>query len=94
MKNNSRSWLVLCAALLLLLALPLHGQTKQKADLLVTGGTVVTMDGTRSIYDNGAVAVTGDTASSTSIHAAAVLIILTGYAARRQQNERQRVDRV
>src|SRR5258705_7903298 len=62
MKNNSRSWLVLCAPLiLLLLALPLHGQTKQKADLLITGGIVVTMDGARSIHDDGAVVVSGDT---------------------------------
>ena len=34
---------------------------KQPADLLITGGIVVTMDGPRSIYDDGAVAVTGDT---------------------------------
>ena len=34
---------------------------KQKADLLVTGGTVVTMDGSRTILDDGAVAVKGDT---------------------------------
>jgi 5-methylthioadenosine/S-adenosylhomocysteine deaminase len=34
---------------------------KDEADLLVTGGTVVTMDGARAIYDDGAVAVKGDT---------------------------------
>jgi 5-methylthioadenosine/S-adenosylhomocysteine deaminase len=34
---------------------------KQPADLLITGGIVVTMDGPRSIYDDGAVAVTGGT---------------------------------
>ena len=34
---------------------------KQPADLLITGGMVATMDSTRSIYDDGAVAVTGDT---------------------------------
>ena len=34
---------------------------KDKADLIITGGTVVTMDGGRSIYDNGAVAIAGDT---------------------------------
>ena len=33
---------------------------KQKVDLLVTGGTVVTMDGSRTIHDDGAVAVKGD----------------------------------
>jgi 5-methylthioadenosine/S-adenosylhomocysteine deaminase len=34
--------------------------TKQSADLLIIGGMVVTMDGPRSIYDDGAVAITGD----------------------------------
>ena len=61
MKKHTR-WLVLCAPLLLFLrGLPLQAQTKLKADMLVTGGTVVTMDGTRSIYDDGAVVVSGDT---------------------------------
>jgi 5-methylthioadenosine/S-adenosylhomocysteine deaminase len=32
-----------------------------KADLIVTGATVVTMDGTRAIYDDGMVVVKGDT---------------------------------
>ncbi|MGA9965686.1 MAG: amidohydrolase [Terriglobales bacterium] len=35
--------------------------TRQQADLIVTGGTVVTMDGPRTIYDDGAVVVKGDT---------------------------------
>src|SRR5258706_1945910 len=35
--------------------------SKVKADLIVTGGTIVTMDGPRHIYDDGAVVVTGDT---------------------------------
>ncbi|MBZ5652523.1 MAG: amidohydrolase [Acidobacteriia bacterium] len=34
---------------------------KEKADLLITGGIVVTMDSTRAILDDGAVAVRGDT---------------------------------
>ena len=34
---------------------------REKADLLITGGTVVTMDGSRTILDDGAVAVKGDT---------------------------------
>src|SRR5882672_7106585 len=38
----------------------LHAQSKQHADLLITGGIVVTMDGPRSILDNGAAAITGD----------------------------------
>jgi len=60
MKNKKRSWLLL-SAFQLLFAVFLSAQTKQKADLIVTGGMVVTMDGPRSIYDDGAVAVTGDT---------------------------------
>ena len=34
--------------------------TPDQVDLLVTGGTVVTMDGARTIYDDGGVAVKGD----------------------------------
>ena len=34
---------------------------KQKVDLIVDGGIVLTMDGPRTIYDDGAVAVQGDT---------------------------------
>lgn len=36
------------------------GQNKQDVDLIVSGGTVVTMDGTRAIYQQGSVAVRGD----------------------------------
>jgi 5-methylthioadenosine/S-adenosylhomocysteine deaminase len=40
----------------------LESQTnKEKADLLITGGTVVTMNASRAILEDGAVAVTGDT---------------------------------
>src|SRR5260221_5936411 len=40
----------------------LKSQThKEKADLLITGGTVVTMNASRTILEDGAVAVTGDT---------------------------------
>ena len=39
----------------------LYGQTtKEHADTIITGGTVVTMDGQRHIYDDGAIVVTGD----------------------------------
>ncbi len=45
-----------------LLPVSLSSQTKkEKVDLIVVGGTVVTMDGPRTIYDDGAVAVQGDT---------------------------------
>jgi len=47
---------------LLTLVVPvLSLQTKEQADLIVTGGTVVTMDGTRAVYEDGAVVVKGDT---------------------------------
>src|ERR1017187_7807345 len=40
----------------------LHGQTaKEHADVIITGGTVVTMDAQHNIYDDGAVVVTGGT---------------------------------
>lgn len=45
---------------LLLAATNLGTQSKQRVDLIVTGGTVVTMDVTRHVYDPGAVAVRGD----------------------------------
>ena len=48
-------------ALLLFLPASLSAQSaKDKADLIISGGTVVTMDGTRAIYDDGAVVVGGD----------------------------------
>jgi 5-methylthioadenosine/S-adenosylhomocysteine deaminase len=57
-----------CQSLVLFLAfqsfvpLSLCSQTtKEKVDLIVIGGTVVTMDGPRSIYEDGAVVVKGDT---------------------------------
>jgi 5-methylthioadenosine/S-adenosylhomocysteine deaminase len=34
--------------------------TSEKADLLITGGTVVTMDGQRRVIDDGAIAIRGD----------------------------------
>jgi 5-methylthioadenosine/S-adenosylhomocysteine deaminase len=54
-----------CRSLLLLLTLQfpalLWSQATQRVDLIVTGGTVVTMNGTRAVYEDGAVAVKGDT---------------------------------
>ena len=58
-RKNCRG--ALLCALFLISSLLLDGQTKQKVDLLITGGIVVTMDGGRSVYDDRAVAVTGDT---------------------------------
>src|ERR1700680_159590 len=60
--------MTLCRSLTLLLAFQflvltsLWSQgTKEKADLIVTSGTVVTMDGARAIYDDGIIVVKGDT---------------------------------
>jgi 5-methylthioadenosine/S-adenosylhomocysteine deaminase len=54
--------LVLVVTVHLFMPFPLLSQAeKQKADLIVSGGTVVSMDGARTIYDDGAVAVKGDT---------------------------------
>ena len=39
----------------------LPAQTSERADVIVTGGTVVTMDGSRTIYEDGAVAIVADT---------------------------------
>src|SRR5438552_11085866 len=59
--------MTLCRFLPLLLTLQflfpvtLSSQPPQnRADLIITGGTVITMDGTRTIYDDGAVVVRGD----------------------------------
>ena len=43
--------------------------TREKADLIIAGGTVVTMNGTRTIYEEGAVAVTGDTIAAVGLRA-------------------------
>jgi 5-methylthioadenosine/S-adenosylhomocysteine deaminase len=60
--------MTLCRLLLLVVTLqlltpsPLSSQPgATKVDLIVTGGTVVSMDGARAIFDDGAVAVKGDT---------------------------------
>ncbi len=47
-----------CGCLAVLFVLP--ALAKEKADLLVTGGTVITMDAQRAIIEDGAVAVRGD----------------------------------
>ena len=47
--------------LLLFLATHLPAQTKQPIDLLITGGTAVTMNPAREIQDNAAIAIQGDT---------------------------------
>lgn len=49
-------FVLLCAAMVLSAA----AVAQQSADLIVSGGTVVTMDGARAIYHDGSVAVRGD----------------------------------
>jgi 5-methylthioadenosine/S-adenosylhomocysteine deaminase len=57
-----RRSLILVLLLLFLSPVPLPAQTpKEKVDLIVSGGMVVTMDGFRTIVDDGAIAVRGDT---------------------------------
>ena len=60
---RSRLAVVLVAVFYFVLPACLHAQNtkKEKADLLVTGGTVVTMNAGRRILEDGAVAVMGDT---------------------------------
>src|SRR5579864_8093109 len=54
--------LLLVLTLQLLFSASLLAQpNKEKVDLMVTGGAVVTMDGPRTIYDDGSVVVKGDT---------------------------------
>src|SRR5580700_496128 len=64
MINKSGYWLVCVfqVTFSILFSVPLYGQTKkERADTIITGGTVVTMDGPRHIINDGAVVVTGDT---------------------------------
>jgi 5-methylthioadenosine/S-adenosylhomocysteine deaminase len=57
-----RQALVLVLAFQFLLPISISSQVpKDKVDLIISGGTVVTMDATRAIYDDGAVAVKNDT---------------------------------
>jgi 5-methylthioadenosine/S-adenosylhomocysteine deaminase len=43
-----------------LLSAAAFAQTKEDVDLIVSGGTVVTMNGTRAVYQDGSVAIKGD----------------------------------
>ena len=59
--NNFRARSVSIACLLAVSSFLCAQTRKEKVDLIVTGGTVVTMDGPRTIYDNGAIAINNDT---------------------------------
>ena len=56
-----RSAIFLLASQFLFCAFLASQAQKEKADLLITGGTVVSMNASRAILDDGAVAVRGDT---------------------------------
>src|SRR6202166_1982251 len=61
-KMTAKSVLSLFCMFHVCLSILLYGQTtKERADTIIAGATVVTMDGQRHIYDDGAVVVTGDT---------------------------------
>ena len=51
---------LLLAFFFLAAATALPAQSKTRVDLIITGGAVVTMDAARHIYNDGAVAVLGD----------------------------------
>jgi len=58
MKNRS-GWFLVCICVIFLLPFVLAQSPKQSADTIVEG-MIVTMDGGRSVFDDGAVAVAGD----------------------------------
>src|SRR5437879_3893658 len=58
---SCRSVILFLAIQFLVLTSLWSQETKQKVDLTITGGTVVTMDGSRTIYDDGIIVVRGDT---------------------------------
>jgi 5-methylthioadenosine/S-adenosylhomocysteine deaminase len=51
---------VLASGLLLAFAGSVHAATPESADILITDGTVITMDPSRRVMDNGAIAIVGD----------------------------------
>ncbi|MGA3105818.1 MAG: amidohydrolase [Terriglobales bacterium] len=57
---NRRAYFLLCA-FLVCWSISVYGQAKkEKADTIITGGLVVSMDSARHTYDDGAIVVTGD----------------------------------
>ena len=69
MQNSKMSWLrtgcrkvelVIATFCIVTLLFPRAASAKDKVDVLVTGGTVVTMDGQRRVIEDGAVAIRGD----------------------------------
>lgn len=67
---------------------PLHAQArKERVDLLVTGGTVVTMDGERRVIEDGAVAIRGDSI----VAVGPATEVATKYSSRRRMDARGRI---
>jgi 5-methylthioadenosine/S-adenosylhomocysteine deaminase len=58
-RKTSRGALILIAPVAMLISVAI-AQEKQSVDLIVSGGIVVTMDSARAIYQDGSVAVRGD----------------------------------
>ncbi|MBA2380447.1 MAG: amidohydrolase [Blastocatellia bacterium] len=59
--NFSKVMSILFVAALLLAGVEVRAQSAERVDLMILGGTVVTMDGRRRVIENGAVAVRGST---------------------------------
>ncbi len=59
---------LLFAFLFLSITNTLSAQSKTHVDLIITGGTVVTMDAARHIYNDGAVAIRGDSIVAVGTH--------------------------
>jgi 5-methylthioadenosine/S-adenosylhomocysteine deaminase len=57
--KTARARLILIAAVVMLVSVAM-AQEKQSVDLIVSGGIVLTMDSARAIYEDGSVAVRGD----------------------------------
>src|SRR6267378_6056216 len=60
MKRQVCCFCVLVAGAALFAASAIEQETRERADLVIAGGTVVTMDPERRILEDGAVAVRGD----------------------------------
>jgi 5-methylthioadenosine/S-adenosylhomocysteine deaminase len=58
-RKTARGTLILIATVVVLISVAI-AQEKQSVDLIVSGGIVVTMDSARAIYQDGSVAVRGD----------------------------------
>ncbi len=82
--------LLLLPAAALVGALPaaqLDAQARQRVDMLITGGTVITMDSARRVLDDGAVAIRGDRIVAVGSSAS----LRTRYAARETIDAKRKI---